>query len=306
MLEKYVETQPIITKLLLNSLENNKVVQAYLFVDDDSSFLMDYSLAFSKMLICNGDRNIEKLIDNNSYPELKIINPTNNIIKKEDLINLQKDFIVKPTIGKKLVYIINEADKLNSSSANTILKFLEEPNDDVVAILLTDNLSNILPTIKSRCQVLIFNKNKIESEKNINYYYGEYSKKIKSEEFTLDYFSDLADNTVSLIKLLNKSKINTLFHYKEYIFDKFKNKEDFIIMFDLMLYFYYDILNYILKRNIIYMCMYKDEIIDMSKDFTIEKITSIIKIIEISKNKLNSNMNIKLLIDDFVINYSEV
>ena len=193
MLEKYVEEQPIVTKLLINSINTNKLVQAYLFVSEDKSFLMQYCLDFAKSIITDNEK-IFSMIDNNMYPELKIIEPVNNIIKKEELNNLQHEFFVKPTLGKKLVYIINGADKLNSSSANTILKFLEEPNDDVVAILLTDNLSKVLPTIKSRCQVISLLNNNDKKEKNSEYYYNLYSVNRNKEEFTFDYYKNLEIN----------------------------------------------------------------------------------------------------------------
>ena len=210
MLENYIDEQPIVTKLLLNSFENNKLVQAYLFVSNDKSFLLDYALSFSKKLITdNYDNKICNMIDNNNYPELKIINPINNIIKKEQLLDLQQAFLVKPTLGNKMVYIITEADKLHVSSANTILKFLEEPSEDIVAILLTDNLQKVIPTIKSRCQNLIF-KNKKE-------------------------------NIINFIDQLENLGLKEFIHYKDGIFDIFKNKDDFIILFDFMLYFYYDI-----------------------------------------------------------------
>ena len=68
MLEKYLDEQPIVTRLLLNSFDNNKLVQAYLFVSNDKSFLLDYAIAFSKKLITNSyDQNICNMIDNNSY-----------------------------------------------------------------------------------------------------------------------------------------------------------------------------------------------------------------------------------------------
>ena len=54
----------------------------------------------------------------------------------------------------KRIYILKEADKLNESAANTILKFLEEPSDDIVAILVTTNRYKMLETILSRCQGL--------------------------------------------------------------------------------------------------------------------------------------------------------
>ena len=51
MLEKYLEKQEIATNLLLNEKKNNKIVQAYLFVSTDKSFLMQYSLDFAKEII---------------------------------------------------------------------------------------------------------------------------------------------------------------------------------------------------------------------------------------------------------------
>ena len=51
---------------------------------------------------------------------------------------------------------IKEAEKMNSSAANSLLKFLEEPPGDFLAVLETDAVGRILPTIQSRCQVLHF------------------------------------------------------------------------------------------------------------------------------------------------------
>lgn len=299
MLEDYEKKQPIITRLLLNSIKNNKLVQAYLFVSNDKVFLMDYALAFTKTIISD-DKKIHEMVDNCTYPEMKIINPVNNIIKKEELLKLQKDFYVKPTLGNKMVYIINEADKLNSSSANTILKFLEEPNDDVVAILLTDNLSKVLPTIKSRCQILnLQNKNDISISELKEKYFNEDS--IEDSEFI-----EKIDNVISFIKIIENKKINSITNYKDPIFEIYKTKEDYIFLFDFILYFYYDILNLELKRNIKY---YKDnvEVLDeILKNNNIQNIQNKLKVIENTRFKLNSNMNLKLILDEFIILFSEV
>ena len=59
-------------------------------------------------------------------------------------------------MGNKKIYIIKECDKFNNYSANTILKFLEEPNDDIIGILLTTNRYKVIDTILSRCQIISF------------------------------------------------------------------------------------------------------------------------------------------------------
>ena len=304
MLDEYIKKQPIITKLLINSINNNRIVQAYLFVSNDKSFLMDYSLAFSKRLInSSNNENINKQIDNNDYPELKIINPINNIIKKEELSSLQKEFSVKSTLGDRLVYIINGADKLNSSSANTILKFLEEPSDDIVAILLTDNLSKVLPTIKSRCQVLLLNND--SNENYIDILYKKY-KDYKDEEYSYDYFINDLRNIINTIELFERLNINVFTHYKSDIFDFYKSKEDLCLLFDFMLYFYYEVLNYKLDKNKITGVIFIDNINEIANNNEIEVIQRKLVLIQEIINKLETNMNLKLLVDEFIIKYSEV
>ena len=61
-------------------------------------------------------------------------------IKKEQLLELQEEFMTKGLLTSKKIYIITDATKLNTSSANSILKFLEEPADNIIAILLADNI----------------------------------------------------------------------------------------------------------------------------------------------------------------------
>ena len=64
-----------------------------------------------------------------------------------------------------LLFIIYNAEKLNTSSANTILKFLEEPEENIIAVLTTDNRYQVLDTILSRCQNLVFAPNLKENKK---------------------------------------------------------------------------------------------------------------------------------------------
>jgi DNA polymerase-3 subunit delta' len=58
--------------------------------------------------------------------------------------------------GKRRVALIDDADALNEESANCLLKTLEEPPRHAVIILLVTNTDLLLPTIRSRCQVVNF------------------------------------------------------------------------------------------------------------------------------------------------------
>ena len=303
MLEKYLEKQNIATNLLLNEKQNNKIVQAYLFVSEDKSFLMQYSLDFAKEIITDEyDEKIAKQIDDNCYPELKIIESQNNVIKKEQLLELQESFSVRPVLGNKLVYIIDGAENLNSSAANTMLKFLEEPSEDIVAILLTDNLQKVISTVKSRCQTIVFNNDK----KSENILFENYKKIYPEQEYSEETFNYLVSGILELIKKIDIKKIKMYLYFKTDISDIYKDKRDYIFLFDFILYFYYDMLNFKLHRNLVYMNNYTDYIEALDEVNTIESVTNKLQVIENTKNNLETNMNLKLLIDDFIIKMSEV
>lgn len=303
MLEKYLEKQEIATNLLLNEKKNNKIVQAYLFVSTDKSFLMQYSLDFAKEIITDEyDEKISNQIDDNCYPELKIIESSNGNIKKEQLIELQESFSVKPVLGNKLVYIIDGAEDLNSAAANTILKFLEEPSDCIVAILLTDNLQKVLSTVKSRCQIITFNNDK----RSDNVIFENYKKIYTEDEYNDETFNYLTANILEIIKKIDLKKIKTYIYYKNEISDIYKDKRDYIFLFDFILYFYYDMLNFKLHRDLMYMNKYTDYIEALDQENTFETITKKLQVIENTKNNLETNMNLKLLMDDFIIKMSEV
>ena len=147
-------------------ISNNKVSHAYLIELNNYDEDMKYIYDFIKMILCNieysslnEENNIIRLIDDNNYPDIKIIEPDGSTIKKSQMLDLQKDYSNKSLLNGKRIYVVKEADKLNPASANTILKFLEEPEDDIIAILLTTNRYKVLETILSRCQILTIKEN---------------------------------------------------------------------------------------------------------------------------------------------------
>lgn len=86
-------------------------------------------------------------------------------ILKEDIVELRDFFQKTSYLNNKRLYMIEEVHKLNSTSANMILKFLEEPLEGVLAFFITTNLDCVLPTIKSRCQIVnCFYDNDLEIE----------------------------------------------------------------------------------------------------------------------------------------------
>jgi DNA polymerase-3 subunit delta' len=59
---------------------------------------------------------------------------------------------LKPNEGRKTVIILTHIETMRTEAANAFLKLLEEPSEDLVFLLTTDNTEALLPTIISRCQ----------------------------------------------------------------------------------------------------------------------------------------------------------
>ncbi len=94
-----------------------------------------------------------------SKPEEKSAMPIELLIgerEKRMREGLCHDISLKPYSGRRKVAILDDADSLNAEGANCLLKTLEEPPSDSLLILIGTGLQRQLPTIRSRCQTIVF------------------------------------------------------------------------------------------------------------------------------------------------------
>jgi len=300
MLDEFEQEQKIVYKVLKNSIKNNKCSHAYLFETNGYKEKEKLILSFAKSLLCPYNyTNNEKCknccqcenIDKNIYSEIKIINPDGMWIKKEQLLSLQEEFKTKSLQSSKKVYIINNADRLNVSAANSILKFLEEPSEGIIAILVADNIHQLLDTIISRCQIITLSTNKNLENKNIHNFIS-----IKYEEKIL---KEMINNTLDFINYLEEKKLETLLYTKELFLNKFTDKDMINTFFEIMILFYKDCLNIKMNREL--ELFEESELINICKLNKIEQLNEKIKIIINAKNSLKINVNTNLLIDKLII-----
>ncbi len=157
-----------IYQTLKKALMNNQVSHAYLLAGKNDILKEDVALLLAKSIIeNNNDYACEtcitcQRIENKSYLDLIYIDGSDESIKKEAIVDLQNQFVTKASenAGKK-IYIINNIENTSIAALNSLLKFLEEPNGQTYAILITKNLNKVLDTIKSRCQILTIKTGKV-------------------------------------------------------------------------------------------------------------------------------------------------
>ena len=156
------QTQSIVYQTLVNAFSSNKINHAFLLSGLKGSPIKESAIYVAQSLVCENPSPLaceECLsclrIANQSYADFIYIDGELGTIKKEEIENLQSSFSKSGVEAKGLkIYIINQLEKATASATNSLLKFLEEPYDDVVGILTTQNQSQVLDTIVSRSQVL--------------------------------------------------------------------------------------------------------------------------------------------------------
>lgn len=300
MFDIYKDEQPIVYRTLINSYNSNKLSHAYLFELNGYSKGYNLAIDFAKLLLCNNDTNNDKL-------ELKIIETDTQIIKKEQLDELQKEFMKKALNGDKKVYIIKEAEKLNDSSSNSLLKFLEEPPEGIIAILLTNNANLLLDTIVSRCQILSFKKENIEEFNSINKIaYSLFYDDKDINEFINYTGITYIDMIVEYLVNFEKNKLENLVLKNKSFLEVFNDRIKLKIAFDLMILFYKDVINIILKNKNILYNDYIDSLTIVSDKNDLVSISKKVKILVDLSSTIKYNVNSNLIMDKLIILFNEV
>lgn len=215
--------QPQIYQQFLQVLEQKRLNHAYLFSGNFGS--LDMSLFLAQSLFCQESEGVEpcgkcrtcQLIAGEEFSDVKVVRPVNQIIKTDRVRDLVKEFSQSGVEGSQQVFIIVDSDKMHTNAANSLLKVIEEPQSEVYVFLLTSDENLVLPTIKSRAQVICFPKHQASLVEHL-----ERAGLVKSQaqllaDYALDMeeanqlaksttFFDLAQELERFIKLATEKK----------------------------------------------------------------------------------------------------
>jgi DNA polymerase-3 subunit delta' len=98
-----------------------------------------------------------KKIDSGQFPDLFVVSAgESKTLKIDQIREVLREAHYKPYEGQRRVFIIDDADLMNDAAANALLKNLEEPSETLVLILIAEHEGQLLPTIRSRCQMVRF------------------------------------------------------------------------------------------------------------------------------------------------------
>ncbi len=141
---------------LTKAYYSNKLSHAYLFEGDDGQKMQQVAIDFAKLILCNENNQCQLKVESLNHPDFMYVSSEETTIKKDQVEQLVHHMNQLPIEGDYKVYIIESFEKLTVQGENSILKFLEEPPENTIAILLSTKPEQILDTIHSRCQHVYF------------------------------------------------------------------------------------------------------------------------------------------------------
>jgi len=181
---KDVFCQDKAVSLLQRAFSAGRVPHAYIFAGPDGVGKFKTALEWARLLLCrdpvvkSGVETADscgvcqscRAVEANSHPDFNLVykelvefvrEPKGRKTPVDLPIDVIREFLVekvcaRPTLSQRKVYIISEAEKLNAASQNSLLKVLEEPPGYCCIILLCTRLEGLLPTTRSRCQIVRF------------------------------------------------------------------------------------------------------------------------------------------------------
>ncbi len=180
MFDRIIGNQPI-KDVLRRLVAAKRVPNALLFTGQDGIGKKRFALELAKSFVCQNPKNYEacdncpscrradkfalpkfddrdafKRVIFSEHSDIGLILPYNKNILVDAIRDLETEANFRPYQASARFFIIDDADKMNDSAANALLKTLEEPPAASHLFLVTSRPDALLPTIRSRCQILRF------------------------------------------------------------------------------------------------------------------------------------------------------
>ncbi|MBO4218556.1 MAG: DNA polymerase III subunit delta [Erysipelotrichaceae bacterium] len=210
--------QPTVYQTLTNSLKDNKLSHCYLFTGPKGTPKKETALLLAQSLVCEkGDAwaceqcATCRRIQEGNYADLIYIDGEGKPIRVE-LIEALKTRFEKTALEKNghKIFIIDNCETLTLKSANSLLKFIEEPAGEMTGIFISSQPERLLPTIVSRCQTVSFRPLSQQQ-------FHDVAREKGLDELTSHFVSRLIDSTDQIETVISSEPFtNALVSFEEF------------------------------------------------------------------------------------------
>lgn len=151
----------LLTPTLAQKAASGQLGHAYILTADSPQVLDQASKALAGALLCEGERppcgecKACRKVSRDIHPDVITITPeAGKDLTVGQIRDLRRDAYTRPNEGKRKIYRLENAQRMNPSAQNALLKVLEEGPSYAVFLLLTENPNALLETIRSRCETV--------------------------------------------------------------------------------------------------------------------------------------------------------
>ena len=308
-----IKTQRVAFQTLANGFKSNRISHAYLISGSNEASLRQMAIYLAKSVVCE---KLEPLaceecinclrIEEKNYPDYVFIDGSSESIKKQQIEDLQEAFSkVTLEVNGKKIYIIHLIEKATLGAVNSLLKFLEEPIDDVVAIITTQNISKVLATIISRCQLIRLKDYNSYDLENLLIHEGFdaedaylVSKMFNNLDDAKEYLSNNEYLQIKDASLETMHEIvlnhDPILYNMQNTYKLLTSKEKAYKYLEIIILFLKDVINYQNGQDI-HFVNHKNDLEKLSKK--IKNINESLKLLMINQGYLSTNVNVNLLLD---------
>jgi DNA polymerase III delta' subunit len=313
-------------KILKKSLQRNRIPNSLLFFGPEGVGKRDVAMVLAKAMNClkNKDDACEvcascRAIENGNFPDVMVISPEKNVLKIEQMRAMKQTAYLKPMVGRKRIFVIDQAEKMNEESANSVLKILEEPPAFTHIILITHNPYLILPTIKSRCQDLSFSQISKQDIEKVLVERGQDEEKARiisllvrgnlKQAMNLDWdeVQPLREKAWQLFNVVLRGKGASSF-VKDYAFRRRESIEaEFVQVLEILSSFCRDLLliKSSEKKNLLMNPDYENGLRDVETRISLGQALEFLVKIDSALYALERNVNVNLLVSSTLANMME-
>lgn len=313
-LASYLKTrQPLLTKPFCYGLTHDQLAHSYLISGEAGTPLKETALYLAKSLLCDHPNPLacEECVtcgrfDRQEYPDFVFLNGEEDSIKKDEVRETINLFQRTPLERKGImIYVIHLVENMTPEAVNSLLKFLEEPNDYTYAILTTQNEDRVLPTILSRCEklrLILTPRNEVlqealslgvaqEDAEILSYFHNDGSLlKAASEK---EAYQKLKNALVNGVDALARSPEFARYTFEREVAPLLSSKADARFFFDMLTQFFRDIVA-CKSGNPIALTSYGKIIVDAAKK--LPHVESSLLAIMSLRGEIESNIRITLIL----------
>ncbi|MFA7059606.1 MAG: DNA polymerase III subunit delta' [Pedobacter sp.] len=308
-----------IVEVFRRAIRSGKTSHSYIFEGTPGCGRRKTALALIQALFCGSSNDdacgaclsCRKVISGN-HADIHFIQPLpdKRDISIDQLREMQRELALRPYEASRKACILEPAERMSVNAANSLLKTLEEPPGNAIIILLTENADMLLPTIRSRCQLvrfaplppehlrLLLEQNGMDEASAATLAQMAGGSMQRAQELDNESLTERRELLLKHLSQINLDRIVTVFDAAEELGG---NRDNALETLDLLLSFSRDMIHLSAGSNDIINTAIRPALESLSKGLNLERVLQLADDVMETRRAVQRNANVKLALDHLFI-----